>query len=691
MKTSYKIFLLVAIVLFFVILGYFLINKYFFKTYSEKKDYACHIEHKRRKYASFEGEKIKIHLRIKNEGRVGWSSKGKNPCLLSYHLLNEKEKIIRYDNRRFPLPQKINPGQSFETTISIISPLQKGKYILEFDLLKEGIAWFKDYGSRTSKFSLWVKEKKWPEDKYDLNLYYGKYTKFNSSIVELNKIRKLIRVTLNQNEMEFNGKTGKVCGFSAGENYPQIWLRDANATIPASRYFYDRAYLYSWLGEHLSFQKDDGSLEDWIDPRGKFDKNTTETDQEASAVQASYQIFELLGPQWLEKSIKGEKIIQRLEHSLNFIFSHRFYKKFGLLQGAHTADWGDLDIVDQDQKAIYVDKQTHWTADIYDQSMIYEACLNLSQMFETLGQKQKALLWKNKADKIKKNTNKWLWQEDKGFYRIHIHLDSWQHNFDEDNIFATGGNTQAILSGLAGEERSCKIIQEALKRQKYFKISTISGTLLPPYPKNFFKHPLVDEPYEYQNGGQWDWFGGKLIYAMFENGFSHLAKEKLIEILKKNLANKSFFEWDSKDGFGQGSDFYCASAGSLSKAIFEGYFGVKLRRNYLNLEPKLGRDSAKIHIYLPANDIFVAYDYIFNKNQDKITMQINSNYPCRGKVKVLSPWLQSKKKEKTLKSSLMVQIDGKKANFYLDRQNNDEFIVINTNFKKHLLEIRKRK
>ena len=66
-------------------------------------------------------------------------------------------------------------------TITVSSPLEEGKYTLEFDLLREGIAWFKDYGSKTSKITLSVKRKKWPEDKYDLSLDYGKYTKLKST------------------------------------------------------------------------------------------------------------------------------------------------------------------------------------------------------------------------------------------------------------------------------------------------------------------------------------------------------------------------------------------------------------------------------------------------------------------------------------------------------------------------------
>jgi hypothetical protein len=688
MKNWIKFGYLFALIILFAFSGYLALSKGLPQKTQEKIPYSCIIEPGKKKFSSFDGERVQLHFRIKNSGREVWSSRGKNPCLLSYHLLDREGKIIKYDNPRFPFPRKVSPAQTVEMTITVSSPLEEGEYILEFDLLREGIAWFKDYGSETSKIILSVKRKKWPEDQHDLNLDYGKYTKFHSTDEELNKILKLVRITLYHNEVEFKGKTGKIKGFRAGTDYPQIWLRDANTIIPASRYFYDKAYLSSWLEEHLAFQEKDGSLRDWIDSRGQSDKNSTETDQEASAIQASYQIFELLGPGWLEKEVNGEKIIHRLEKSLDFVFGSRLNKEYGLVTGAHTADWGDVDMVDEDQKAIYVDEKTHWTADIYDQSMVYQACLNLARMFDSIGEKEKSALWIKKSESIKENSHKWLWQKEKGFYKVHLHLDSLRHDFDEEDIFAMGGNTVAIISGLATGEKNRQIIARALRRQKSSKVSTISGTLLPPYPKDFFKHPLLDDPFEYQNGGQWDWFGGRLVYAMFENGFSRTAKEKLIEILKKNLSNGGFFEWENREGAGRGSNYFCGSAGSLGKAIFEGYFGLKIGENSLNIEPKLGKESAIIHVYFPANDTFVAYEYKFEENKNKLTLEYNSNFPHKGETRILNPWHQSNTDSKENdQSKLEVKMDGVEIPFSTIRINHDEFIVIETDFKKHIIEI----
>jgi hypothetical protein len=645
-----------------------------------QNDYNSWIGPEQRYLKAQEGDRIPFRLKIKNRGKKAWSSEGEYPCFLSYHLyLRENYRTVRFDNRRFPLPGVIEPGQTFEMPIMLRAPIEAQRYIIMFDMVREGQSWFRDYGSRTAVIRFDVAEKEWPEDN----------TKILSDGEEINQLMKIIRLTLNQNEVIFDGKTGKISGFSAGTNYPQIWIRDASTIIPASRYFYDQSFLVSWLEEHLAFQNENGSLEDWIDSRGESDKNTTETDQEASAVQAAFQIFNLLGPTWLGKPIEQMRIIDRLDKALEFVCNSRWNEKFGLLTGAHTADWGDVDLVDGNQEAIYVDDRTRWTADIYDQSMFYEACLNLAEMWNALGARNRRAFWRQKARQVQNNADKWLWQEDKGFYRVHIHLDEWEHDFDENDMFAMGGNTQAINSGLADEEKSRRIIQEALKRQEAYDVSTISGTLLPPYPKNFFRHPLLDDPYEYQNGAQWDWFGARLIYAMFQQGFSQKAKEKWLEIIRKNADNRGFFEWDNKDGIGRGSDFYAGSAGSMGKALFEGYFGIDLGYNHLSIEPKLGKESGNIYIYQPTNEFFVAYDYTYDESNEKLSMKYSSNHTQKGTIKILNPWPELVEDFENMDRKLDILFDGNRGTYRIETKNQDVLIIFETDFDNHVIEISK--
>ncbi len=646
--------------------------------------------------AAFEAETARVPLRIANTGSKAWESAGKTPIFVSYHVLDAARRAVRFENARFALPGRIDPGAAVSVEVTAKAPLVAGSYFLEFDLVAEGLTWFKDGGSGTLVLPFAVGKREWPEDRYKLSLEPGPYTKIESSVPELNSLMKLIRVTLKHNEVSFKGRTGRVDGFSAGAGYPQIWVRDAATIIPASRYFYPASYVRSWLDELLSYQRPDGSLPDWFDSRGGTDKNTVETDQETSAVQAGRQVYELLGPESDHAEIQGVPAYERMRRALEFVLKDRFDPVHGLIKGAHTADWGDVEMEDADQSAIYAGETTRLTADIYDQSMFYQAAIDLASWYEVADAGDKANLWRERARQIRLNAFKWLWQNDRGFYRVHIHLGPWRHDLDESAIFAMGGNAQAMISGLAGEPAAGgvrgRIIQQALARQKEFGISTISGSLLPPYPAGFFKHPALDESYEYQNGGQWDWFGGKLVLAMFESGFSRVAREKLIEIARKNIANGGLYEWDTKDGQGRGSDYYSGSAGSLARALVEGYLGVRISALHLELSPRLGLDSARAHIYLPAAGRFVAYDYSVDEKARKIRIEVSTDNE-RPMIKILNPWAPSPSQRRQKESGTPdVRIDGKKVSFDLEHVGQDEYIRIypsaTTLFESGVIEVR---
>lgn len=640
-------------------------------------DYSAGIKSPVSGLRALEGGSAEIQLHLKNTGKKEWSPEGQNPCFISYHLLDEAGAVLKFDNARTTLPRTVLPGEAISVTAKVKAPLRMGTYRLEFDLLREGLAWFKELGNPTFVVPLQVEERPWVGE-----------TRIESSVPEYMELQKLIRLTLENDVVEFQGRTGMIRAFTAGAGYPQVWLRDSATIIPASRFFYPEDFLVSWLEEHLAFQKADGSLEDWIDAQGRSDKNTVETDQEASAVHSGYQVFLLRGKEWIEKKVEGESVIGRLEKAIEFLFQKRFDRERGLITGAHTADWGDVDPEDVDQKAIYVDDRTRWTADIYDQSMGYESCLELAAMLTALGIKEKADSWARKAAALQEATDRYLWQEDKGFYRVHVHLDPFPHDFDEDAMFAMGGNAQALISGLAGPVKAARIIHAALEKQGQYRISSISGSLLPPYPAGFFRHPAMDEPYEYQNGGQWDWFGGRLVLAMFENGFSSRAGEKLVEIIRKNIMNGGLFEWDTKEGAGRGSDYYAGSAGSLARALFEGYFGFQLEEKRLILEPKLGLDEARIRLHLPASGLVLSYDYRPEQAEKKIRFSFKSNYSNPGEVRMLVPlaFFGAADRE-TAKKMLQVRRDGVSCSFRWASRNQDDFIVVDTDLREHVMEI----
>ncbi|MBM3295107.1 MAG: hypothetical protein FJY82_11390 [Candidatus Aminicenantes bacterium] len=513
-------------------------------------------------------------------------------------------------------------------------------------------------------------------------------TAVRSSVPDFKTLFGLIRATLARGRAEFPGRTGPVTGFAAGTDYPQVWLRDSATIIPASKYFYPASYLVSWIEEHLALQRPDGSLVDWVDAAGRSDKNTTETDQEASAVLAAAEASGLVGSGWLDTPVEGVPVIDRLEAALRFVFESRFDASRGLVTGAHTPDWGDVGLEAADQTAVYVDDRTNWTCDIYDQAIVHGACLALAGLWEARDRPEKARAWRTTAEALRRNADRHLWQEDRGYYRVHFHLGALKHDFDEDAIFPMGGNAEAVLRGLASEDKARRIFETAMARQAEHKMPTVSASLLPPYPAGVFRHPMVDQPFEYQNGGLWDWFGGKLVAAMFENGFSAAARLKLLEIARKAAANKGLFEWDAPDGTGRGSPYFAGSAGSLAKALIEGYFGIHLSRDDLELSPRLGEDSARLQVRLPAAGVFAAYDYRWNPAERRITFRFESSIRKKGRLRITLPPALAATEASAGRERLAVSLDGRPVPFAVERRDNDAILVVKTDFTPQTLDIR---
>ena len=525
---------------------------------------------------------------------------------------------------------------------------------------------------------------------------------------DLNRLQHFFPTVLEANRKQFAGPSNEIRGFGAGDAYPQIWLRDSSTIIPLARYTYSIDHLKSWLEEHLRFQQPDGQLYDWIAPGAKSnfigaaprvrevysgngndgrplkisaDKNTTESDQEPSAVNAAYQIFNITGESdWLRKKINDRPLIDRLNDALEYLLKSRVDARHELITSALTADWGDVSPVYPDQRAIYQDQRTPLVVGIYTNAMFFNAAQQLSELHRAVGNQTMADYWNQKAARIKTGINKYLWQEDKGFYRIHLvlqpELPGAPH--DNSNIFAMGGNALAVVFHVADDDQARRIFEVALKRKQEHGVSTIAGTLLPAFPRGFFKHPGVNEEYVYQNGGQWDWFAGRLLLAQFERGASQDAYRELIEVGKKAVKNNGLHEWHTLQGEGKGSRDYAGSAGVLGSAISQGLFGVYLNHGALTLKVRLGDRSGSIRLHEPATDRLVSYQYCYEPSPGVIRVNYSSNFPNPGRIHILLP------KNKVPDTVL---VDDRKSTFEIESVGNERYVVLATDWSGHTLQI----
>jgi hypothetical protein len=94
-----------------------------------------------------------IRIKVKNMSPVVWPSKGqsdgKYTINLAYHWLDKGEKVVVFDGFRTPLPHDIHPNEEVMLDATVATLDREGDYILEWDMVQEGISWFKDRGGKT--------------------------------------------------------------------------------------------------------------------------------------------------------------------------------------------------------------------------------------------------------------------------------------------------------------------------------------------------------------------------------------------------------------------------------------------------------------------------------------------------------------------------------------------------------------
>ena len=107
---------------------------------------------------------ITLKAQLTNDSLAIWrslsnESDSRYKIQLSYRWLSSNHSPLGGFDSRIPLPYDLNPGASTSLDVTIQAPDIKGGYFLEFDLVQEYVAWFRDKGSSTSLIEIVVLNK----------------------------------------------------------------------------------------------------------------------------------------------------------------------------------------------------------------------------------------------------------------------------------------------------------------------------------------------------------------------------------------------------------------------------------------------------------------------------------------------------------------------------------------------------
>jgi SAM-dependent methyltransferase len=94
---------------------------------------------------------------IRNESWRTLRSDGvAHPIFVSYRWLDRRRRPIVQEGLRSSLPRPLEPGESCQVAVRIKAPATAGDYLLELDLVEEGVTWFSQAGVPPLRFRVSV-------------------------------------------------------------------------------------------------------------------------------------------------------------------------------------------------------------------------------------------------------------------------------------------------------------------------------------------------------------------------------------------------------------------------------------------------------------------------------------------------------------------------------------------------------
>lgn len=371
-------------------------------------------------------------------------------------------------------------------------------------------------------------------------------------------------------------------GFNAGSGYSQIWARDMNTFIEVACEETNQTDIRNAILLFFALQQPNDEMIDgyvlkpdftWYDNHPYYAdaapdhvgfKNTVETDQESSLIQIVGKYIRKTGDtSILRENVAGRTVLERMDDMVDYLMRERYSEQYGLLFGAMTADWGDVQ--PNDDFGCDMNELSSRAIDVYDNAMFLIALDYLQEMTDDASLLKK---WKGIREQIAQHVRKHLWDAERKKFIPHLYIDPSPipAGFDENQIHYHGGTAVAIEAGLLSKEEIAVVNAQMLENVRLSGMPSIGLTLYPTYPEGFFRGGMA-KPYVYQNGGDWTWFGGRMIQQLVANGFVEEAYDEIRPMIDRVIKNQGFFEWYGMGGVPSGSGHFKGSAGVLAKAI----------------------------------------------------------------------------------------------------------------------------
>ena len=98
------------------------------------------------------GQRLGAVVRVRNVGEAAWPANGQGRPLsvrLGHRWFRGADALLAadYGSDRAELRRPVRPGEAVDVSATLLAPREPGDYVVQFDLLQEGVAWFADKGA----------------------------------------------------------------------------------------------------------------------------------------------------------------------------------------------------------------------------------------------------------------------------------------------------------------------------------------------------------------------------------------------------------------------------------------------------------------------------------------------------------------------------------------------------------------
>lgn len=101
-----------------------------------------------------------MRVKVKNISPIIWPMKGRADgqykINLAYHWMDMDRRMVVFDGLRTSLPYDIHPNVEVTLNALVAALSRMGVYYLEWDMVQEGVSWFKDKGGKTTGMQIWI-------------------------------------------------------------------------------------------------------------------------------------------------------------------------------------------------------------------------------------------------------------------------------------------------------------------------------------------------------------------------------------------------------------------------------------------------------------------------------------------------------------------------------------------------------